>query len=329
MAARDRGAGPLDQVLAAPVGGGLRGRHQPAGDLVQGTAPAGRRRGVPPGQQQVRGQAARGLGLPLRRFPVLGRRLPAVGRRLTVFGRRLRLRRHGPSRRTPPGLPVLPGQRVFPGWRPDVLCSVASVHAVAGMGPRAGVHATVRARGFGVVREVSRVVVGPRPSLLRHHAVSAGPAVALRGLVRFPRPERGLGPGSRLAPLPLVPATRSALAARVVLATGLVLIARVARAGRLHPWPIRRLPPIGEVLPTGGQAPPSRRSPLPSGYPAPPRGRFARPGGCLAHPGRHRARVAHLRARAGHHRPAANRPAGRRAPRRETPRRQAARRQGT
>ena len=186
MTARDRGPGPLHQVLAAPVSGGLRRPHQAAGDLVEGTAPAGRRRGVPPAQQQVRGQAVRRLGLPPRRFP--------------------------PARPPPPGpaprsrsLPLpdagvaayeWPGQR-RPGRRG---CSRAVRGAVA----RGTVRARNRLGRAGPGRTgPGRSSPGRRrtaPRLLRYHAVTAGPAVAFRGLVRFPRAERGLGirPGTGL-----------------------------------------------------------------------------------------------------------------------------------
>ena len=60
MAAGDRSAGPGDQLTAAPLGRGLRGPDQAAGDLENRAAPAAGRCLVPPGQQQVGGEAVRG-----------------------------------------------------------------------------------------------------------------------------------------------------------------------------------------------------------------------------------------------------------------------------
>ena len=60
--AGDRGAGPGDQVPAAALRGGLGRADQAAGHLEDRAAPSAGRGPLPPGQQQVSGQAVRGHG---------------------------------------------------------------------------------------------------------------------------------------------------------------------------------------------------------------------------------------------------------------------------
>jgi hypothetical protein len=62
-------------------------------------------------------------------------------------------------------------------------------YRVAGVRCYGASRRTAIGRAVGVL---GRVVIGLRPPLFGHHAVTAGPAVALVGLIRFPRAERSL-----------------------------------------------------------------------------------------------------------------------------------------